>query len=283
MFFEDLSDEQRNIVAASIIADGEITKLYKNSRRRNNSYREHFSKEQLEYRKWKMKFFPDILYLRTDDTYLVSKSLPLFTKLYHHFYNEKGNKKIPSELLHYCTLPHFLAVLFLDDGSLMITKPINHRKKLIYITPHASLYLQNYPKSDLTLLQNHLNETFNLNFKLNKRRDGFGYILKLTSVEETLKLLSLTKSTISTIPSMRYKFDWEYRKNMELSKNKLLSGYTVISSDSMRFKNYTQIEIKRLITLKKAGLTHKEISTALNRPYWSIVYKLREIRKDGHL
>ncbi|SHP79102.1 Uncharacterised protein [Mycobacteroides abscessus subsp. abscessus] len=44
-----LSKEKRCVLLASIIADGEITKIYKNSRRKNNSYIEHFGASQFEY------------------------------------------------------------------------------------------------------------------------------------------------------------------------------------------------------------------------------------------
>lgn len=140
--FDNLTEVQKNILCASVIADGEITKLYPGSRRVNNSYREHFASEQLEYRKWKERFFPGILYIRSE-SYLVSKSIPLFTQLYKHFYNSAESKTIPTALLPQCNLPHFLAVLYLDDGSLCITKSINHKKKTNL--PHTS-YLSISPK-----------------------------------------------------------------------------------------------------------------------------------------
>ncbi|WP_239454014.1 hypothetical protein [Bacillus suaedaesalsae] len=43
-----LTDIQKNILIASIMGDGEITKIYKNSRRKYNSYRGHFGVQQLE-------------------------------------------------------------------------------------------------------------------------------------------------------------------------------------------------------------------------------------------
>lgn len=57
MLFEELSEVQKNILIASIVGDGEITKRYSKSRRKNNSYREHFSLKPLEYRKWKLSIF----------------------------------------------------------------------------------------------------------------------------------------------------------------------------------------------------------------------------------
>ncbi len=283
MFLEELTAEQQNILCASIIADGEITKCYPNSRRKNNSYREHFSIEQLEYRRWKESFFPGIFYFRKDRTNLVSKSSPLFTELYNYFYNEKGAKTIPTKLLPYCTHSLFIATLFLDDGSLCISKRINNRKKLIYLTPHICLYLQNFPQDELTILQQHLNKHFKVNFRLNKRKDGFGFILKLTRVEETIKFLNVIKLVEIDCPSMRYKYDWDYRLHVEKEKHITYEGYTVIASDSMRSKNYTQKEVLQIISLKREGKSDKIISQTLNRSYWSIVYKLKQLRKNGLL
>lgn len=63
--FLQLTPVQQNVLIASIIGDGEITKLYKNSRRKNHSYREHFGIDQEEYRRWKVSFFNDLLYIYT--------------------------------------------------------------------------------------------------------------------------------------------------------------------------------------------------------------------------
>jgi hypothetical protein len=96
--FDNLTEVQKNILCASVIADVEITKLYPGRGRVNNSYREHFATEQLEYRKWKERYLPGTLYIRSEN-YLVSKSLPLFTQLYKHFYNSAEGKTI--QLLSY--------------------------------------------------------------------------------------------------------------------------------------------------------------------------------------
>jgi hypothetical protein len=83
-----LTPIQQNMLIASIIGDGEITKLYKNSRRKNHSYREHFGVEQMEYRKWKVSFFDGLLYITQKSHCVRSPSLPLFTKLYPLFYHD---------------------------------------------------------------------------------------------------------------------------------------------------------------------------------------------------
>ncbi|WML46890.1 DNA endonuclease [Neobacillus sp. PS3-34] len=284
MLFTQLTDIQKNILIASIIADGEITKLYKNSRRKNNNYREHFGEMQKSYRIWKANFFDGFLYLRQNSNYLVSKSDNLFTNLYNFFYNNEGKKRIPHELLQYCTLPHFLSILYLDDGSLCISKRINKQKKLIYLTPHIYLYLQNYPLNELKILKEHISKIFGFNFCLSKRKDGFGYILKFTKVNDTLRFLCFIKSTVEDCREMEYKFNWFTRLSFE--RKKLLMeypGYEILSSDSGRWRNYEDEEIKKIIYLKRNGTKDNDIAAELNRSYWSIVYKIQSLRKDGLL
>ncbi|WP_442600441.1 hypothetical protein [Neobacillus sp. D3-1R] len=183
----------------------------------------------------------------------------------------------------FCTLPQFLAVLYLDDGSLSISKRINHNKKLVYLTPHIYLYLQNYQVDELQVLQLHIQKIFGFNFKLTKRPDGYGYVLKLNKIEENMKFLELVKNVASNCQDMNYKFDWKARFEQEKKKFEHLSNYTILTSDSNRNKNYSNEEVKTIIQMKKAGFSDQEIAKTLNRTYWSIVYKIKEIRKDGHL
>lgn len=135
MDFYQLSPIQQNILIASIMGDGEITKIYKNSRRKNNSYCQHYGQAQEKYREWKQVFIPDLLYFTRKSYSLRSKSLPLFSQLYPHFYNSQNQKQVPENLLSTCTLPHFLAILYMDDGTLSITKRIN--KNLPYTIYYA--------------------------------------------------------------------------------------------------------------------------------------------------
>lgn len=276
-----LSPIQRNILIASIIGDGEITKLYPGSRRKNNSYREHYGVEQEEYRIWKQSIFPDLLYLTPKSQTLRSRSHPLFTELYPHFYTSDGNKKIPKELLSLCNDPYFLFVLFLDDGSLSITTTKNDNNKRIYLTPHIFLYLQNYPKNELILLKNHIQKQFNLDFKLNKRKDGHGYILRFTSVQRTFQFLNLIAPCAKELKTMRYKTDWNYRLELEKEKyERLYPSYQIFTSSSDRNKKYSQEEINLIIELKKAKKTDQYIASRIGRSYWSVVYKISDLRKS---
>jgi len=279
-----LSMEQQCVLLASIIADGEITKIYKNSRRKNNSYREHFGDSQFAYRQWKRNWLRDWLYFTNKGDLLVSKSHPLFTEIYPYFYNSAGVKDIPFDLLKHCNSELFLAVLYMDDGSLCISKRKNDRKKLIYLTPHIYLYLQAYSKSSLILLQKFIKGKFNINLHISNRKDGSGYILKTTSITETFDFLNKINRYTQTCPSMYYKTNWIYRLEKE---SELISGkypdYKILTTSEERQKNYSMEEIETIISMKKGGHTLTEISESLNRTYWSVVYKISELKKGSFL
>lgn len=279
-----LSMEQQCVLLASIIADGEITKIYKNSRRKNNSYREHFGVSQFEYRQWKQNWLRDWLYFTNKGDLLVSRSHPLFTELYPYFYNPVGVKDIPFDLLELCKSELFLAVLYMDDGSLCITKRINDRKKNIYLTPHIYLYLQAYSKSSLLLLQKFIKEKFNITLHISNRKDGSGCILKTTSIRETVDFLNKINRYTHTCPSMYYKTNWKYR----LEKESVLisakySDYKILTTSEERQKNYGTEEIETIISMKECGHSIQEISESIGRTYWSVVYKLSELKKNNFL
>lgn len=272
---------QFNVLIGSIIGDEEITKIYKNSRRRNHSYREHYGINQEDYRKWKASFFNNLLYITPKSCSVRSASLPLFTKLYPHFYNEHGIKQLPFSLLESCNLPHFLAILYMDDGSLSITHRVNHHKKLIYLTPHIYLYLQCYSLEELTKLNQHIKEAFNIIFHISARQDGQGFILKTTAVKETYQFLNLIFPVAAPCDSMHYKTSWTYRFAEEKKKwHSLLPDYHLVASSSERSKPYTEAEITRLIELKDKGWTTKSIAEFLDRSYWSVTAKWRDMNQS---
>ncbi|WP_079506681.1 hypothetical protein [Mesobacillus jeotgali] len=83
---------------------------------------------------------------------------------------------------------------------------------------------------------------------------------------------------------MDYKKDWKMRFELEKVKlQELYPGFQILSSDSERWRNYTEEDVNKIIELKKNNYTDQTIANALNRSYWSIVYKIRELRKDGRL
>ncbi|MBD8071401.1 DNA endonuclease [Bacillus sp. PS06] len=282
--FDQLTNIQKNILIASIMGDGEITKIYKGSRRKNNSYREHFGMGQIKYREWKMSLIPDLFYITAKSNTLRTRSLPLFTELYPYFYNKEGRKQLPIDLLKYINSPMFLAIIYMDDGTLSISKRHNHLKKSIYLTPNINLYLQNYTYDELQILKSHIFQVFGISFSLNKRKDGFGHILRLTSTKDTYSYLNIITEYVRTCPSMYYKTNWTWRlKEESIILINQHPTYQVIASHYDRHKNYTDSDIQQLISMKNSGMKDKEIALALNRSYWSIVYKLKEIRKDGLL
>ncbi|WP_248892314.1 hypothetical protein [Bacillus methanolicus] len=108
--------------------------------------------------------------------------------------------------------------------------------------------------------------------------------MKLTKVNESIKFLNLISEATKECTGMEYKLDWEKRLLIETKKlNKIFPGFKVISSDSDRWRNYLDKDIDQMVYLKQNGYTDKEIAKRLNRTYWSVVYKLRELRKDGRL
>lgn len=279
-----LSAIQQNVLIASIIGDGEITKLYEGSRRKNNSYREHYGIKQIEYREWKQSLLPNLLYITPKSQTLRSHSLPLFTQLYPHFYDNDGQKQIPTALLPLCNLAHFLTILYMDDGTLSITKRVNHLKKKIYLAPSIMLALQNFPRPQLDILQKHIQNTFGLNLKYVTVPTGHKYMLKFNSVKDTYSFLKIIEPVANNCPSMFYKTNWNWRFRYE--KAPLLQkypGYEVIASSSERNKPYSQEEIHSLLLLRKQGKTTNEIAEILGRSYWSVIYKVRELRQNGFL
>lgn len=270
MLIDELTTEQQAILLASILADGEITKCYPGSRRKNNSYREHFGENQRFYREWKQQTLPDLLYIRTNN--LVSRSLPLFTELFPYYY-PRDKKTIPFDLLTRCTHSLFLLILYLDDGSLMISKRLNQKNQL-YVTPSIALYLQSFPKVVLFTFGEWLNETFDVKFRLSKIPSGHGYFLKTTKVEDTLSFLEKMKCYAEELPNFAYKLDWETRLEA------IQSDYpdsTLITS--LPARPYAEQECSHLTRLKRQGLTDQEIATILGRSYWSVVYKISQLKK----
>jgi len=270
MLIDTLSKSQQAILLASILADGEITKCYPKSRRKNNSYREHFGESQRFYREWKQCQLPDLLYIRQNN--LVSKSLPLMTELSPYFYPHH-KKVIPFELLSRCAHPLFLLTLYLDDGSLMISKRTNKSNRL-YVTHSIALYLQSFSKEELTPFCNWLNQTFHLNFRLSRTPNGCGYFLKTTRVADTLAFLEHVASYTVDLPKFAYKLDWEHRLNQLQHDH---PQYRVLSSCPSR--PYTLEECTTILELKTSGWTTQAIAEKLNRTYWSVTYKFEQLKK----
>lgn len=274
MDWEGLSEEQVAILVASILGDGEITKCYPYDRRVNNTYREHFGMGQLSYRQWKQKKISDLLYLRGNN--LVSRSILFMMKLSPLFYpNDK--KQIPFELLEDIDHPSFLLTLYLDDGSLLLSKRFNHDKKEIQFTPHIAFYLQAFSKQQLEQLATWMKERHNINVRTSGTPSGTGYYLKTTKVTDTFDLLNLLESYIAELPEFTYKLSWETRLQKEVEKYKQTHPDYAIRV-SVPARPYCDKDVSLLIKWRQQGVTDKEIVGRLNRTSWSVVYKWQDVK-----
>lgn len=147
------------------------------------------------------------------------------------------------------------------------------------MNPIIALYLQCFFEDELIMLKNHVANTYGFEFILSKRKDGKGTILKLQKTADVYRFLQFTANQIS-MESMRYKFDWDIRFKQESEKYKTLyPGYEVVAAHSNNVRPYTSEEIERMLILKDEGETDLRIAEVLGRSYWSVVYKLAELRK----
>jgi len=272
LLLNKLSASQQAILLANIIGDGEITKCYPGSRRKNNSYREHFGESQRFYREWKRQQLPDLLYIRQNN--LVSRSLPLFTELYPYFY-PSDQKDIPYNLLPLCNHPLFLLTLYLDDGSLIVSKRLTSKQQMI-VSPTIALYLQSFPRQSLKLLCEWLNHNFRLHFRVAKTSNGSGYFLRTTRFEDTIQFLDYLTPYINELPEFSYKLNWEIRMS-QIQQN---HSHVKVSS-AMPNRYFSTSEMEQLLNDTANQVPVSEISQRLNRSIWSIYAKLNAIKK-GH-
>lgn len=279
MRWEELTTYEKSLLLGTLLGDGHIgthKKKYPNS---NLHYGEHFSIKQLEYREWKLKQAPKIFSSIVKNNNGTSASLKsrfdeLFTWLREQLYIG-GKKSIPLHLLPECTDPVFLLALYLDDGSLCLTRSSRSKKNQIILTPHIALYLQAFHPSELNYLSQFIHQTFGHQFVLSRRNDGHNYILRIQKTEEALNFLKFLQPFAKEIPSMAWKLDWEYRLALEREAN---PDKSVITSKPKN--DYTEEEIEYIVTSKLRGRTDQEIADALGRTYWSVVYKWQDIKKN---
>lgn len=272
LLLNNLSSKQQAILLASILGDGEITKCYPGSRRKNNSYREHFGESQRFYREWKRQQLPDLLYIRQNN--LVSRSLPLFTELYPYFY-PSNQKDVPFDLLPLCNHPLFLLILYLDDGSLIVSKRFTSKQQLI-ASPTIALYLQSFSKQSLTLFCEWLNHNFRLHFRVAKTSNGSGYFLRTTRFEDTMQFLDYLTPYINELPDFLYKLDWQIRIKQIQQDHPHVK---VLSAIPNRY--FSPLEIEQLLNDMSNEVPKSEIAQRLNRSTWSVYAKLNAIKK-GH-
>ena len=277
-----LSTTQQAITIASILGDGSLRK--RQSRTYSSSYYENSCEEQRPYRQWKVNKLKPYLYFPGKLPYITSRKSSLWAKLEEQFYTSERIKQIPLHLIKNINDPHFLMTLYLDDGSLMISHRVNHRNKKIYILPHIALYLQNFKKEELGQFTYWLNDTYGLELTLAGRPDGQGFYIRTTSVKATFDFLKQIEMVSRTYPHGDYKANWSYRWYLEKEKwKRKYPTYEILVSSRERMRPYNKKEIEIIISMKKENRTDQAIADALGRTYWSIVYKIQELRKENKL
>lgn len=263
------------------MGDGYISKSAQRSV--NFYYQEHFGSKQKKYREWKLSYLKDLGF-SIKGNYLRSPSHPYFTDLHPLLY--KDNVKILTpDFLTRCTHPIFLLSLYLDDGSLILSYSYNKAKKTVYCHPSIVLYTLNLSRKENEMLASHLNSTFEVNFVVSGHPDGNGSLLKINKEREVRDFLKIINPYHHEIESMLYKMDLNENLRMKVDaiKEKYGDNVSIILSSSNRNRLYTQKELNLIIQLKSSGKTDQYIADQSGRSYWSIVYKIRDMRKSGLL
>src|SRR5699024_7430631 len=129
----------------------------------------------------------------------------------------------------------------------------------------------------------HLNRTFKTNFVVSGHPDGHKTLLKLNKESEVTHLLKTIHPYTKEVSSMKYKtcLIENIKQKTKSLKSKYGNNVNIKISSSNRKKLYTNKDIKTIIKMKCAGATDQTIANTLGRTYWSIVYKIRELRKSG--
>lgn len=273
-----ITQMQQNIIVGSVLGDGSLA-LY--GRSKNAYFREHGCDKQKEYRKWKCDKLSSLDFKLDESGKLHSPSHPIYTSLYNKFYTDKGEKYISKENIALLNHPIGLACLYMDDGTLVIDSSRGIGKK--YLFPRIAIYTLCFSLEENQLLQEHIQQTFNIPFKLKKRPDGKNYILELNKRNHVFAFLNLVKPYVSQVSCMYYKIDLNSR--MKKSKEKLSrqGAEIIIRSQPIEDSSYSLKAEEMLISMKINGSTDIEIADRLNRSYWGIVDKIRRLRKMGRI
>lgn len=192
-----LTKRQVKILLGTLVGDGYLQSLSKRTAR----LRIEHSLKQKFYVWWKYRQFQNIM---QDKPEILERENPIFSKAYHYcrcqtltlpelkefhtlFY--KGRRKIISrELKKLFISPLSLAVWYMDDGYYY------RRDKTAYI------YLSNYSRRELQLLQEILQENFGLDSHLYRKKKGYCFYFP---VKDTKKLITLVRPYI--LEKFRYK------------------------------------------------------------------------------
>lgn len=258
---------KENILIGSILGDGTLSKY---GRSKNALYREHGTILQNEYRKWKaenlgLKFNPQ-------RGKIWSKSLPQYTYYYYLFYRN-GKKELTQDILDRLNHPIGLMCLYFDDGSLVIDK--YKRKDGYHLFPRVYLYTQSFTYKENLLLRDHLYKQFNIDFLIKKISNGSGYCLNLNKRKDIVRMMSLIRPFAKDIPCMHYKINllqrlYDYQKKYPNS---------IIDTLDIKNNSYSSEEINYIKSALTQNITQREIANNLDRTYYSVVDKIRRMKK----
>ena len=275
-----LSEEEQAILVGSLLGDGTLSFA---PRSRYPYYREHFGEGLRDYREWKRKKLQRLGFKITRDNHLRGPSHPVFGELYSCFFRD-GRKVITQENLKLLSSPLALACFFFDDGTLVVNKC--RRANYVFLTPTLTLYTMSFSYKENQLLAGHLKNSFGVRFSLKKVPFGTGWSLSCGTARDVFRFMKLVAPFGQEVPSMRRKIallpllaEIKAELKSELGEQTLITW-----PDFEREPNdYTDEEVKRLIRMKRAGRSDREIAAALGRTYWSVVYKASTLRKAGRL
>ena len=266
-----IDNYKENIIIGSVLGDGNLSIP---GRCINAYYSEHFASKQLEYREWKLSQLKDCgfkLSKLNNSHKLTSSANKLFTYYYNLFYIN-NIKTINSTNIKLLNHPVGLACLYFDDGTLVIDST-TRKNGCKYLFPRISISTLCFSKEENLILINHIYNVFSIKFKLKQFPYGKGYALELNKKDEIFKFINLISPYVKDIKSMSYKIDIYDRlisKQKEIPHSTICNLYTTIHP-------YSNDEINKLLQLHKEKVPYKEIAKILDRTYYSVVYKLRDL------
>ena len=194
----ELTKEQREILVGLMLGDGCLESQNKGRTFRLKIEQSNLHKDYVDWLygkfkefvltepKTKIKTIGEKKYLNYGFQTLSCGNLRFFA---YQFYSKKlTEKQIPRLIKRFLT-PLALTIWFMDDGQIKSRK---HRALLINS--------QCYSRNDLRLLQNALEEKFNIKTTLKKEKRGFRIYLLSETINNFLELVSPY-----ILPSMKYK------------------------------------------------------------------------------
>ena len=132
----------------------------------------------------------------------------------------------------------------------------------------------------------HIGEVFEIRLGLKRVPFGAGWALYCSTARDVYRFIRLVGPFAKEVPSLRKKSALlPLLDDVKAEVEERLGEEVVVSSPRFEVEPsfYTEEEVEKLITMKKAGKSDREIAAALGRTYWSVVYKASMLRKAGRL